>query len=215
MRTWILRGTLVVLLAAATAAPAWAAEEPKLDLFAQLNLPAIGTSIVVFLILLVVLSKTAWKPILEGLQKREDTIKKALDDAKDANERAKALIAEYEAKIDHAREEGQAILEEARKDGQDLRAQIENEAKERADETVARSKREVEQVFAKAWDELVKEAANVATEAAGKIIQQELSPEGHSAIVSSVVTELATREQRGSDLNWKKQQESGGGEGDA
>ena len=119
---------------------------------------------------------------------------------------------EIESQVKHLKDV-EKKLEEARKDAQDLRAQIESEARERADESVERSKREVEQVFHKAWDELVKDAANVATEAASQIIQKELSPEGHAAIVSGVVSELVSREQRGSDLSWQKQRESG--EGDA
>ena len=189
---------IVLFLIAVCAAPAFAGdaeagEKAKLDLLAQLNPWSIITSIVVFLLLLFVLSKVAWKPILEGLQKREDTIKKALDDAAEANEQAKTLIAKYESKLDQAREEGQAILEETRKDAQDLRAQIEADARIRAEETVERSKREVEQVFAKAWDELVRDAATVATEAASQIIQQQLTPEGHADIVTSIVNDLAAR----------------------
>ena len=187
---------LLLIMTAAFAAPAWAAdaeagEKSSLDLFGQLDMISIGTSIGVFIILLFILSKTAWKPILDGLQKREDTIKQALDDAAEANEKAKELIAQYEAKLDQAREEGQAILEETRRDAQELRAQIEADAKEQAEETIARSKREVEQAFHKAWDGLVKDAARVATEAAGMIIQKQLTPEDHAEIVSKVVADVA------------------------
>lgn len=190
---------LVLFLVAVCVSPAWASdaeaggEKAKLDLAAQINVYSVVVSIVVFVLLLMVLSKVAWKPILAGLQQREDTIRKALDDAAEANEQAKTLIAKYESKLDQAREEGQAILEETRKDAQDLRAQIEADARKRAEETVERSKREVEQVFAKAWDGLVKDAATVATEAASQIIQQQLTPEGHAAIVSKVVGDVTSK----------------------
>ena len=197
----ILKSTaLLLILGLVCAVPAFAGEaEAKIDLKEQAtDYVTIGVSIGVFLILLFVLSKVAWKPILEGLQKREDTIKKALDDAEAANTQAKELIAKYEAKLDQAREEGQAVLEEARRDAQELRTQIENDARERADETVERSKREVEQVFHKAWDELVKDAANVATEAASQIIRKELSAEAHAGVVTELMTELANRDREGS-----------------
>ena len=95
--------------------------------------------------------------------------------------------------FDEAREEGQTVLEAARRDAQELRDQIEADAKVSADETIARSKREIQQTFAKAWDGLVRDAAQVATEAAGQIIQQELTPDGHAAIVSKVVSDLAAK----------------------
>ena len=196
MRAWIPLAVILLLLVSAGAAPAWAsdtAEKAQMDLGGQLNWYSIGTSIVVFLVLLWVLSKVAWKPILEGLHQREETIKNALDEAAAANEQAKALILRYEAKLDEAREEGQAILEETRRDAQELRAQIEADASKKADETVLRAKREIEQHTAKAWDGLVRDAASVATQAASQIIQKELTPEGHAAIISSVVADLAHR----------------------
>jgi F-type H+-transporting ATPase subunit b len=200
MRTWF-PIALVLILLVVVAAPAWAGDPPAeaggehgsggLEWGKQLDLRNILTSIGVFLILLVVLAKTAWKPILDGLQKREQTIQQALDDAKDAHERAKALIAEYEAKLDKARDEAQAIFEETRRDAQDIRSQIEEDARKRADETVARAGREIEQMTAKAWDRLVRDAAGIATEAASRIIRKELSPEGHADIVGAVVGEFA------------------------
>jgi F-type H+-transporting ATPase subunit b len=183
---------LAIFLTLSCAAPAWAAEARSLDLGEQLNWWSIGTSIAIFLLVLVVLAKTAWKPILNGLQKREETIKKALDDAKAAHEQAKALITEYEAKIDKAREEAQAIFDETRRDAQEIRAGIEEDARKSAEETIARSAREIEQQHAKAWDKLVREAAAIAGEAAKRIIQKELSPEGHAEIVASVVSEFTT-----------------------
>lgn len=189
---------LTLVLVAVCAAPAWAAdaeagEKASLDLFGQVTWLSVLTAISVFVILMLVLSKAAWRPILDGLQKREDTIKKALDDAAEANEQAKTLIAKYETKLDEAREEGQAVLEEARRDAQELREQIEADAKVKADETIARSKSEIQQTFAKAWDGLVRDAAQVATEAAGQIIEQQLTPEGHATIVAKVVSEVVAK----------------------
>ncbi|MDF1703014.1 MAG: F0F1 ATP synthase subunit B [Planctomycetota bacterium] len=199
MRTWILTTATVACLVLASATPAFAGEDggkANLDIFAQVNLPTILTSLGVFVVLLIVLSKTAWKPILAGLKQREDTIRNALDEAEAAHEKAKALIAEYESKIDKAREEAQAIFDEARRDADDIRSQIETDARQRADETVDRAKREIDQLTAKAWDGLVRDAAQIATEAASRIISTQLTPDGHAEIVAGVVSEFAT--QRGS-----------------
>lgn len=192
MRTRILPVCLTLLLVVLAAAPAWASEEGGggLRWGDQLDWRTILTSIGVFLLLLVVLAKTAWKPILEGLQKREETIKKALDDAEAAHTKAKALIAEYEGKIDQAREEAQAIFDEARRDAADIRSQIETDARARADETVERAKREIDQLVSKAWDGLVRDAASIATQAAGKIIGRQLDAEGHADLVAGVVREF-------------------------
>lgn len=191
MRTRILPIAVALLLLATVASPAWAAEEGGgLQWGDQLDWRTILTSIGVFLLLLVVLAKTAWKPILEGLQKREETIKKALDDAEAAHQKAKALITEYEGKIDQAREEAQSIFDEARRDAEDIRGQIEAEAKVRADETIERASREIDQHMTKAWDGLVRDAASIATQAAGKIIGAQLDEQGHANLVAGVVRDF-------------------------
>ncbi|MGE0193085.1 MAG: F0F1 ATP synthase subunit B [Planctomycetota bacterium] len=182
------------------AAPAWAADahggEAKPGLL-DVDMWTAITAIVVFLILLAVLGKFAWKPILAGMKTREERIASALDEAEKANVRARELIAEYESRLDQAREEAASIAEEARKDARDIKAQIEADGRRAADETVARARIEIEQITATAWDKLVRDAAGIASEAAGKIIGRELSPEAHAALVAEVVGEYAAKRRGG------------------
>lgn len=182
---------LAILALGLLAGPAFAAEEgaAKPGLL-DLDLVTALCTIAVFVVLLVVLSKAAWRPILEGLKARERTIQQALDDAAAAHERAKALIAEYEQRIDHARAEAQSIFDEARRDAQEIRRQIEEEARRRAEETVERARREIGQLEAKAWDRVVRDAATVATEVASRIVRRQLAPEDHAALVAEVVGEF-------------------------
>ena len=74
-----------------------------------------------------------------------------------------------------------------------IRQQIEEDARKRADESIERAKREIDQVSAKAWDNLVRDAAAMATEAAGRIIDRQLTPEGHAEIVAGVVSEFSAK----------------------
>lgn len=192
MRTLLVFSTLV-LLGIVCATPAFAADAGAKKTLLDIDLYALVASIIVFLVLLVVLSKTAWKPILKGLKTREETIQSALDEAKAANEQARDLIKQYEEKLDAAREEASAIADEARRDAQDIKAQIEADARKTADETVARAKVEIEQASAKAWDGIVRDAASIATEAAGRIVSGKLSPEGHAEIVAGVVSDFSAK----------------------
>ena len=190
-----LRHALVLLFAlVVAAAPALASDDhggaAKPGLL-DVDLWTAVTAMVVFVLLLVVLGRFAWKPILQGMKTREQRIQDALDEAERANTRAHELIAEYEARLDQAREEAAAIAEEARKDARDIKAQIEADGRRTAEETVARARIEIEQVTATAWERLVKDAAGIATEAAGRIVGRELSPENHAALVADVVGEYA------------------------
>ena len=190
-----LTAVIVLALGLAYAAPAFAADASNGEKPGLLNpdIYAAATAIVVFVLLLLVLTKFAWKPILAGMKSREDTIQSALDEAKAANEQARGLIAQYESKLDAARQEAASIAEEARRDAQDIRAQIEADARKTADETVARAKVEIEQASAKAWDQIVRDAASIATDAAGRIVAAKLSPEGHAEIVAGVVSDFAAQ----------------------
>ena len=191
MRRGVLSAALLVAAFVLLAPTAHAAEEGGGGgALLNVDIWTVVTSLVVFVLLLFVLSKTAWNPILQGLQRREAAIKKALDDAQEAHTKAKELIAEYEGRIQNAREEAQDIFDEARRDAQDIRANIETEARKRADETIERARREIDQLTAKAWDGLVNNAANIATEAASRIIRKDLTDEGHAGLVSEVVSEF-------------------------
>ncbi len=181
---------LALFLLALTASPALAGEGGS-DTLIMPDVWTICITIAVFLVLLIALSKTAWKPILGALKQREETIAKALDDAKAANEKAQEKIAEYEAKIQRAKEEAQEIADEARRDAEEIRKRLQTDAQAEAAAVVERAKREIEQLTAKAWDTIVRDAAGVATEAARRIIDKELTDEGHAAIVADVVSQFA------------------------
>ena len=190
---WLL--PLVLFLAAVPAHAAEAAGETKgithVDWF------SVAMSIAVFVVLLLVLSKFAWRPILDGLKAREATIQKAVDDAQAASEKAQAVMREYEGRLAHAADEARSILEEGRRDAVTLKASIESEARKTAEETTARAVRDIEQARATAWDALVRDTAKLATEAAAKIIRKNLDAQGHAALVDEVIAE-AIKARRGS-----------------
>lgn len=182
---------LAMFMLLVMATPAFAGDGAGAEALLNVDLWTVIITIAVFIILLLVLSKTAWKPILGALKQREETIAKALDDAKAANERAQEKIAEYEAKIQHAKEEAQEIADEARRDADEIRQRMQADAKTESDAMIERAKREIDQLTAKAWEHLVGDAAAISTEAARRIIGKELDETGHAAIVADVVSQFA------------------------
>src|SRR5262245_18426960 len=85
----------------------------KLDIFAD-ALDLIIWTIVVFLLLLFILSKYAWKPMLEGLKKREESILRAVEEAKVARAETQRMQAEFQRKLDDAHQQIPQLMEEAR-----------------------------------------------------------------------------------------------------
>src|SRR5262245_24662128 len=110
----------IAVLALAGAAPCLAAPEeggaehatsPMVFGSAVAIAPSVG-----FLVLLVVLTKTAWKPILTGLKAREEGIRSQIQAAEKANADAQALLADYEKRLAKATEEARAIVEDGKRD---------------------------------------------------------------------------------------------------
>jgi F-type H+-transporting ATPase subunit b len=188
---------LVLLAVLGAARPAFADDEAEHGGESRspvvLDLTQAIPALVVFALLLVVLAKTAWKPLLKGLQAREETIRKAVDDAAAASEKAKALVAQYEAKLEAARAEAQQVVEEGRRDGEALRRRIEEDAHRAVEETKQRATREIEQAQAKAFDEVLRDVAVIATEAASRIVRKTLPAAAHQELVDEVVREFAGR----------------------
>lgn len=145
-------------------------------------------TIVVFVLLLVILSKTAWKPILAGLQAREKGIRDAIEGAEKANADAKSMLAEYQAKLASAAEEARKIVEEGRRDGEALKSKLHADAQAEAGRERDRALRDIEIARQGALKDIYDQVAVVATEVAGKIIGQRLDAAGHRRLVDDAVS---------------------------
>ncbi len=185
----MIKRALMALAGLAIALPALAqeaAEHEAPSLFAG----DLGNSIwtlVIFLIVLVVLGKFAWGPILSQLQTRETFIRQALESAKHDREAAEARLKEYEQKLAASRAEATAIVEEGRRDAEVVKRRIEAAAKEEADKTIERAKREIHIATDTATKELYTLSAKLATQLAAQVIGRELSPQDHQRLISQAI----------------------------
>src|SRR6476469_827879 len=107
---------LTVLFLALAAAPL-RAEEAVLSPFAG-NLGNALWTLVIFAIVVIVLGKFAWGPVLALLQQREEFIHRSLSDAKRDRDEAEARLKEYAAKLQSAHGEASRILDEARREAE-------------------------------------------------------------------------------------------------
>ncbi len=147
-------------------------------------------TLVIFILVVVVLGKFAWGPILSALQKREDFITDSLSSAKKDRTDAEARLAEYTTKLEEARAEATAMVEEGRRDAEVLKKQIEDDAKAEADKMVERAKREIGLATDTAIKELYDLSGKLAVGIASKIITKELDAQQHSRLISESIEEL-------------------------
>jgi len=184
----------LVLLLAFQASAAWAAEGGENNLFAGDIGNAVWT-LVIFLLVILVLGKFAWGPLLGGLQQREEFIRRSLKEAKADREAAEARLLEYEERLSGAGAEASQIIEQGKREGENLRANIEEKARDEADKMVERARREIEIAKQSAIKDLYATSSELATEIASRIVQRELNPQDHEKLISDSIKELGNLDQ--------------------
>jgi F-type H+-transporting ATPase subunit b len=148
-------------------------------------------TLVVFVVLLAVLKKFAWGPILSALESREKNIANHISQAERNHAEARELLAQYERKLSAAAAEVRELMEESRRDAEKLKQGILAEAKAGADAERARSLREIEAAADAAVESLAERSAQLAVELAGKILQSQLSVADHSRLIDEALNKFA------------------------
>jgi F-type H+-transporting ATPase subunit b len=149
-------------------------------------------TLIIFALVIVVLGKFAWKPILGGLQQREEFIRTSLTQAKADREAAEARLKEYTDRLNSARSEATAIVEEARRDAEALKRRFQEETQAEANRTIERARREIKIAQETGVKELYVLAAQLTTQVAGKILQREIQPSDHERLIQDSIRELAS-----------------------
>lgn len=129
---------------------------------------------IVFLILLFLLKKFAWSPILKVVKEREDNIKDSLQAADKAKNELKQLEAKNEALLNEARAERDSMLKEAREAKGRMVEEAKNEAKKEAENIIDQAKKQIESEKTAAISEIKNQVASLSIEIAEKILRGEL-----------------------------------------
>lgn len=147
-------------------------------------------TLLIFVLVLVVLGKYAWGPILNTLQARESFIREALEKAKHDREAAEARLREYEERLAAARGEATAIVEEGRRDAEVVKRKVEEDAKHEADKMIERARREIQIATDTATKDLYRLSARLATDLAGRVIGRELTAQDHERLIAEAIDGL-------------------------
>lgn len=140
-----------------------------------------------FLILVGVLTKFLYKPFLNLMETRKQSIKDALDNAELTNRRADEKMQNYNKRIARAEEEGREIIREAKIKADAQARQIIEDAQTEAGEIMSKAERTIEREKEKAMEEMRQEIAALALLAAEKIVEHEIQRVGQEAIVDEVI----------------------------
>jgi len=184
---------LTLSLSLASATSLLAQEEHAATESTNMLDPKVGLmfwTLIIFVFLLVVLSKFAYKPLLAAVEEREAALEKALGDAKRDRDAAAVLLAEQQKALVEARAEMQKALNDGRAAAESLRADMLEKVKAEGADMLDRTRREMQAEKEKAVAELRREAVDLAISGASKVIGRNLDSATDRSLVESFLSGL-------------------------
>ena len=134
--------------------------------------------IIIFGIVLFILKKFAWKPILNALKEREESIANALNSAEEAKKEVAGIKADNERIITEARREKDAILKEAKELKEKIVAEAKEKAGQEAQKTIDHARQQIDAEKTAAISEIKKQVAELSLLIAEKVIKKQLDAKG-------------------------------------
>lgn len=145
---------------------------------------------ITFLVLLAVLLKIAWKPILSMVNQREKTINESIEKAEEARNQAEQMMEEQQKKLNSAQDEIRRMLKENKELAEKTRNEIIENAKAEAEKLQQRAHADIERERQAAVQELRKQVADLAIMAASQLIKENLDAQKHRELIDDYITEL-------------------------
>jgi F-type H+-transporting ATPase subunit b len=147
-------------------------------------------TVVLFAIFAFVLTKLGWKPLLAMIEEREKSIHDAVGSAEKANEEAQRLLAQHQELIREAGRQREEIMKRALADAETVKTDLVAQARAEAERMVQKAKEQIEREKKLAIQELRSSVADLAVEAAAKIVQSSLTPEAQKKLVHDFIDNL-------------------------
>jgi F-type H+-transporting ATPase subunit b len=149
--------------------------------------------IIAFLIMLWVLKKFGWKPLLDMLQERQKKIQSEFDGIQLQKDEIKKLSDEYQDKLKSIESEARRKIQEAIQEGRLIALEIQEEAQGNARELLSKARSEVSNEVAKAKNQLKNELVNMSFSIAEKLIQEKLNDSKHKQLVTELIDEAGLK----------------------
>ena len=147
-------------------------------------------TIITFLVLLALLAKFAWKPLLQALESRQQSIRKSLDDADRAKMELEKLQQESTRIIQEARINAESIVGQSRSDAEKLREEIKQKAKGEADAILRNAQHQIELQTRQAVQQIRNEVADMAVMIASKVLERNVSKEDNARLIDETLKQI-------------------------
>jgi F-type H+-transporting ATPase subunit b len=158
---------------------------------AELSPPLAIYTFIMFLMLLGILWKFAWGPIAASLDKREENIRKDIDDAEAARVKAEEMLAAHAEKLDQVQDEVREIIAEARRDADHTKQEIITTAQQEAEATKNRAISEIDRARDAALKELFDTMAAQVTNATEHVLGRSLTAEDQQRFIQDALSQFS------------------------
>ena len=147
-------------------------------------------TIVIFLILLTLLAKFAWGPLLQALEARQESIRRSLDDAAKAKLELERLQTESQRILAEARSEAESIVARTREDANRLRDEMRQRAQQEAANIVKNAEKQIELETNRALQQIRHEAVDLSVAIASKLLQRNVSKADNERLIEDTFRQL-------------------------
>jgi F-type H+-transporting ATPase subunit b len=147
-------------------------------------------TILTFLVLVALLAKFAWRPLLQALDNRQQAIRKSLDDADRAKQELERLHQESAKIVAQARVEAESIISRSRADAERLREEMKQAARTEAGTIVRNAERQIQLETEHARQQIRREAVDLSVMIASKLIRRNISKEDNERLIDEALKQL-------------------------
>jgi F-type H+-transporting ATPase subunit b len=147
-------------------------------------------TIATFLILVALLAKFAWRPLLAALEQRQQTIRQSLDDARKAREELQRVQADATRILNEARAQADSIISSTREDANRLREELRQKAQAEASGMVKNAERQIELETARALQTIRQEAVELSVAVASKLLQRNITRDDNDRLIDDTLQKL-------------------------
>jgi F-type H+-transporting ATPase subunit b len=153
----------------------------------DVNLMLYVSTLVLFVLFALVLGRFGWGPLLKIIEDREKSVRDAVESAQKANAAAQALLAQHQEMLRDAGREREELIKKALQEAERLRAELVGQAKDEAEGLVQRAREEIERETRRALVQIRTQVADLAVEAASKIVVSSMTPAAQKKLVQDFV----------------------------
>jgi F-type H+-transporting ATPase subunit b len=147
-------------------------------------------TLVLFALFAFVLGRFGWKPLLKIIEDREHGLREMIENAQRANAEAQALLARYQEMLRNAGREREEILKRALEEAERLRGDLLAKAKADAEAQIVRAREEIARETRRALVEVRTQVADLAVDAAAKIVTSSLTPAAQKQLAEEFIAGL-------------------------